>query len=80
MINDYREISFKWVDGDFLGRFYEYKDGVTVRNEKYTDVEKFKALIDVEECMMTPEQVNDDLGLPVTDKVLDNKEVHIETF
>ena len=61
MINNYKEISLKWVDGDFLGRIYEYKDGETIRSEKYTDVEKFKAVLDYEECFLTPEQINETL-------------------
>jgi hypothetical protein len=41
MINNYKEISMKWVDGEFLGRIYVFELGETIRNEKYTEIEEF---------------------------------------
>jgi hypothetical protein len=42
MINNYKEVSCKWVDGDFYGRIYEFKYGATVRHDIFKDIKEFK--------------------------------------
>jgi hypothetical protein len=42
MINDYKEASYKYVDGVFHGRIYVFEDGETVRHDIYDDVQEFQ--------------------------------------
>jgi hypothetical protein len=46
MINDYKEASYKFVDGDFHGRIYEFLNGETVRHDVYKDVEEFQTALE----------------------------------
>lgn len=52
MINDYKEASYKWVDGDFHGRIYEFKDGETVRHDIFKDVDEFKKALEATKWAM----------------------------
>jgi hypothetical protein len=45
MTNSYKEISYKWHNGLFTGRIYEFKGGKTIRHDKYNNFEEFREAV-----------------------------------
>ena len=43
---NYKEVSYKFVNGVFTGRIYEFKDGETITNEKYSTEEEFDIAVE----------------------------------
>lgn len=58
-MQSYKEVSYKFVNGEFRGRVYEYINGHTIRNEYFLDIDKFKETVSDEGGLLKVEDVKE---------------------